>query len=151
MLSRQLVMQVDELQKNQRAPVPTLESTSLELVETTESMEEEGEREESEAIEGLKRGESESSLDIVERGANTGAGAREESTVRLAPSPCVVCLTTYAQHEYQTIPCEHPICVECYIRWFASRMYYNDTRMEGEPPVEFSCPICRTPIDANQI
>lgn len=145
MLSRQLVLQVEELQKNQRAPVPTLESTSLELVEM--DLGDGGEREESESTEGLKKEEGVTNTSGVSSDGTTDGG----SGVRLAPLPCVVCLTTYAHHEYQSIPCEHPICVECYIRWFASRMYYNDTRLEGEPPVEFSCPICRTPIDANQI
>lgn len=59
--------------------------------------------------------------------------------------PCIVC-TEVCDH-YESLPCRHPICTECYVQWFASRMYYNDTRHEGEPPVVFACPMCRTPID----
>lgn len=58
---------------------------------------------------------------------------------------CIVCTERHAY--YEPMPCDHPICTECYVHWFASRMQYNDTRMEGEPPVIFGCPLCRTPIE----
>ena len=57
---------------------------------------------------------------------------------------CIVCTERHAY--YEPMPCDHPICTECYVHWFASRMQYNDTRQEGEPLVVFGCPLCRTPI-----
>lgn len=57
---------------------------------------------------------------------------------------CIVCSERHAY--YEPMPCDHPMCTECYVHWYASRMQYNDTRREGEPPVVFGCPLCRTPI-----
>ena len=57
---------------------------------------------------------------------------------------CIVCSERHAY--YEPMPCDHPICTECYVHWFASRMQYNETRMEYEEPVIFGCPLCRTPI-----
>ena len=92
-------------------------------------------------------------------GANASEAGREGregredregiSEAQDAPSiigaPCIVC--TEKHQYYVPMPCNHPICNECYVQWYASRMHYNDTRLEGEHPVVFACPLCRTPID----
>lgn len=77
-------------------------------------------------------------------------GTCEAEEQRNAPSSilsasCIVC--TEKHQYYVSIPCDHPICNECYVQWYASRMHYNDTLLEGEHPVAFACPLCRTPID----
>lgn len=66
---------------------------------------------------------------------------------RLQKEACVVCREICAY--YESIPCDHPICTECFVHWYASLMNYNDTRYEGEAPAIFSCPMCRTPIDVD--
>ena len=68
----------------------------------------------------------------------------EPSHESILSRACIVCTERHAY--YEPMPCDHPICTECYVHWFASRMQYNDTRREGEPPVVFGCPLCRTPI-----
>ena len=68
----------------------------------------------------------------------------EPSHENILSRACIVCTERHAY--YEPMPCDHPICTECYVHWFASRMQYNDTRREGEPPVVFGCPLCRTPI-----
>lgn len=72
---------------------------------------------------------------------------REESVSRLQQEACVVCREICAH--YENIPCDHPICTECFVHWYASLMNYNDTRYEGEAQAIFSCPMCRTPIDVD--
>lgn len=60
---------------------------------------------------------------------------------------CVVCRERCTH--YESIPCDHLICTDCFVHWYASLMNYNDARYEGEPPALFSCPLCRTPIDVD--
>lgn len=62
-------------------------------------------------------------------------------------APCIVCSEKHRY--YVPIPCNHPICNDCYVHWYASRVHYNDTRLDGEHAVIFGCPLCRTPIDVN--
>ena len=81
--------------------------------------------------------------------ASASTNGVDEADISEAPSiigaPCIVC--TEKHQYYVPIPCNHPICNECYVQWYASRMHYNDTLLEGEHPVIFACPLCRTPID----
>ena len=114
-LSRQLLAQVDELQRRR-------------VGAGTESAQGDGGADDG--------GASPLSLDDRPWSGSPSIQSRE---------PCIVCIEVC--NHYETLPCRHPICTDCYVQWFASRSYYNDMRHESEPPVEFTCPMCRTPID----
>lgn len=103
-------------------------------------------------VESLKKNqrlpEPEAADEPADEAANEAADEAADEAAERSPilsRKCIVC-NELCSH-YEEIPCNHPICTECYVHWFASRMQYNDTLREGEAPVVFSCPLCRTPIN----
>ena len=125
-LSRQLMLQVEELQKRR----PLLEDENKDRRD-----------------QGSDEEHKENVIPSLSLGEHTDGSTDSPSLPVPARTreACVVC--TEVCDYYESMPCRHPICTECYVQWFASRMYYNDTRRDGEPPVVFACPMCRTPID----
>lgn len=129
-LNRQLLEQLESL-KCRVAPLADEDkkSTSSKATESAHANETETNRENRENREGTHENE-------IEEDRNVSS---------IISASCIVC--TEKHQYYVPIPCNHPICNECYVQWYASRMHYNDTLLEGECPVTFACPLCRTSID----